>query len=175
MSPWPDALTNSLHTRTHTHAAFTHTHSLHTHTHRHTHAFTHHTPAARAADGSNFSTTYASCRTEPFQSQSPPLPHRSQVAPFDAALPGALPVSVTAARPAYTTPGTNASLTRTASLQTLNKRCVEAGVLVARALKAKINRTSYFDRKHYFYYDLPVRLAHAAWSFARPPQTVAMA
>ena len=34
--------------------------------------------------------------------------------------------------------------------------CVRAGVLTAMALNAKINHVSYFDRKHYFYPDLPV-------------------
>ncbi|XP_070199894.1 glutamyl-tRNA(Gln) amidotransferase subunit B, mitochondrial-like isoform X2 [Littorina saxatilis] len=56
-------------------------------------------------------------------------PINSQVAPFDAALPGTLPV--------------------------LNKDCVEAGVLTALALGCRINQVSKFDRKHYFYADLP--------------------
>ncbi|XP_077295257.1 glutamyl-tRNA(Gln) amidotransferase subunit B, mitochondrial [Arctopsyche grandis] len=51
------------------------------------------------------------------------------VSPFDASIPGTLPV--------------------------LNKRCVEAGVLAALALSCKINPVSSFDRKHYFYADLP--------------------
>jgi hypothetical protein len=33
---------------------------------------------------------------------------------------------------------------------------VEAGVKTALALEANINMTSTFDRKHYFYADLPV-------------------
>ncbi|XP_035825976.1 glutamyl-tRNA(Gln) amidotransferase subunit B, mitochondrial [Aplysia californica] len=53
----------------------------------------------------------------------------SQVSHFDAALPGTLPV--------------------------LNRRCVEAGVLTALALGCDINMVSKFDRKHYFYADLP--------------------
>ncbi|KAK4876724.1 hypothetical protein RN001_009230 [Aquatica leii] len=48
---------------------------------------------------------------------------------FDAATPGTLPV--------------------------LNKRCVEAGVLTALALNCRVNAVSMFDRKHYFYSDLP--------------------
>ncbi|KAF5304422.1 hypothetical protein FQR65_LT07952 [Abscondita terminalis] len=48
---------------------------------------------------------------------------------FDAAIPGTLPV--------------------------LNKRCVEAGVLTALALNCRVNPVSMFDRKHYFYSDLP--------------------
>ncbi|ESO90680.1 hypothetical protein LOTGIDRAFT_233688 [Lottia gigantea] len=56
-------------------------------------------------------------------------PVNSQVSLFDCAIPGTLPV--------------------------LNRRCVEAGVLTALALKCKINNVSKFDRKHYFYADLP--------------------
>ncbi|CAH2089568.1 unnamed protein product [Euphydryas editha] len=48
---------------------------------------------------------------------------------FDAAIPGTLPV--------------------------LNKKCVELGVLTALALSCKVNEVSSFDRKHYFYADLP--------------------
>ncbi|XP_001599476.2 glutamyl-tRNA(Gln) amidotransferase subunit B, mitochondrial [Nasonia vitripennis] len=51
------------------------------------------------------------------------------VAFFDCATPGTLPV--------------------------LNRRCVEAGVLTALALSCKVNEISLFDRKHYFYADLP--------------------
>lgn len=40
--------------------------------------------------------------------------------------------------------------------QVLNRRCVEAGVLTALALDCRLNRVSLFDRKHYFYADLPV-------------------
>ncbi|XP_078600892.1 glutamyl-tRNA(Gln) amidotransferase subunit B, mitochondrial-like [Branchiostoma floridae x Branchiostoma japonicum] len=56
-------------------------------------------------------------------------PPNSLVSPLDASLPGTLPV--------------------------LNRRCVEAGVLTALALNCHINRRSLFDRKHYFYADLP--------------------
>lgn len=42
------------------------------------------------------------------------------------------------------------------TLPVLNKRCVEAAVLTALALNCKINAVSRFDRKHYFYSDLPV-------------------
>ncbi|XP_055679866.1 glutamyl-tRNA(Gln) amidotransferase subunit B, mitochondrial [Lutzomyia longipalpis] len=48
---------------------------------------------------------------------------------FDAAIPGTLPV--------------------------LNEGCVRAGVATALALQCTINRVSMFDRKHYFYADLP--------------------
>lgn len=41
------------------------------------------------------------------------------------------------------------------TLPTLNKKCVEAGVLTALALNCKINPVSWFDRKHYFYADIP--------------------
>eukprot|EP00047_Mylnosiga_fluctuans_P018427 m.70829 g.70829 ORF g.70829 m.70829 type:complete len:511 (-) comp7608_c0_seq3:170-1702(-) len=53
----------------------------------------------------------------------------SQVSFWDAALPGTLPA--------------------------INARCVEAGVKTALALNTTINRVSEFDRKHYFYCDLP--------------------
>lgn len=56
-------------------------------------------------------------------------PVNSNVALFDAAIPGTLPV--------------------------LNKKCVEAGIKTALALSCKINSISMFDRKHYFYADLP--------------------
>uniref|UniRef100_A0A8C2XNP5 Glutamyl-tRNA(Gln) amidotransferase subunit B, mitochondrial n=2 Tax=Cyclopterus lumpus TaxID=8103 RepID=A0A8C2XNP5_CYCLU len=56
-------------------------------------------------------------------------PPNSLVSPFDASLPGTLPV--------------------------LNKRCVEAAVMTALALNCTINKKSLFDRKHYFYADLP--------------------
>ncbi|KAJ8667641.1 hypothetical protein QAD02_009304 [Eretmocerus hayati] len=53
----------------------------------------------------------------------------SCVSLFDCAMPGTLPV--------------------------LNRRCVEAGVLTALALSCRVNETSLFERKHYFYADLP--------------------
>ncbi|XP_068445261.1 LOW QUALITY PROTEIN: glutamyl-tRNA(Gln) amidotransferase subunit B, mitochondrial [Clinocottus analis] len=56
-------------------------------------------------------------------------PPNSLVSAFDASLPGTLPV--------------------------LNKRCVEAAVMTALALNCTINKKSLFDRKHYFYADLP--------------------
>lgn len=57
-------------------------------------------------------------------------PVNNNVSLFDSAIPGTLPV--------------------------LNKRCVEAGVLTALAVNCRINPVSMFDRKHYFYADLPV-------------------
>lgn len=41
-------------------------------------------------------------------------------------------------------------------LQVLNQKCVQAGVLTALALGCDVNLVSKFDRKHYFYADLPV-------------------
>lgn len=37
----------------------------------------------------------------------------------------------------------------------LNRTCVEAGIKTALALECDINPISMFDRKHYFYADLP--------------------
>lgn len=42
--------------------------------------------------------------------------------------------------------------------QVLNKRCVEAAVMTGLALNCTINHKSFFDRKHYFYADLPVSI-----------------
>ncbi|XP_071524686.1 uncharacterized protein GatB isoform X2 [Panulirus ornatus] len=41
------------------------------------------------------------------------------------------------------------------TLPVLNKRCVEAGIKTALAFGATVNKMSQFDRKHYFYPDLP--------------------
>ncbi|XP_054275280.1 glutamyl-tRNA(Gln) amidotransferase subunit B, mitochondrial [Macrosteles quadrilineatus] len=56
-------------------------------------------------------------------------PVNHNVSLFDASIPGTLPV--------------------------LNRRCVEAGVLTALALKSTLSPVSMFDRKHYFYADMP--------------------
>ncbi|XP_006613194.1 glutamyl-tRNA(Gln) amidotransferase subunit B, mitochondrial isoform X2 [Apis dorsata] len=56
-------------------------------------------------------------------------PINSSVSFFDCAIPGTMPV--------------------------LNKKCVEAGILTALALSCEINAVSMFERKHYFYSDLP--------------------
>ncbi|XP_044270966.1 glutamyl-tRNA(Gln) amidotransferase subunit B, mitochondrial [Tribolium madens] len=56
-------------------------------------------------------------------------PTNTNVSLFDCAIPGTLPL--------------------------LNRKCVEYGVLTALALKCRINPVSTFDRKHYFYADIP--------------------
>ncbi|CRL06165.1 CLUMA_CG019123, isoform A [Clunio marinus] len=56
-------------------------------------------------------------------------PINTAVALLDASIPGTLPV--------------------------LNRGCVEAGVKTALALSCNVNKISMFDRKHYFYADLP--------------------
>lgn len=43
----------------------------------------------------------------------------------------------------------------THKLQVLNERCVVAGIQAALALSCTINPVSMFDRKHYFYADMP--------------------
>lgn len=55
------------------------------------------------------------------------------------------------------------------SLQVLNRRCVEAAVMTGLALDCHINRKSLFDRKHYFYADLPV--STLCLSVHRPTQS----
>lgn len=57
-------------------------------------------------------------------------PANSLVSLFDCAIPGTLPV--------------------------LNRSAVEAALLTALALKCEVNLVSEFDRKHYFYADMPV-------------------
>jgi aspartyl-tRNA(Asn)/glutamyl-tRNA(Gln) amidotransferase subunit B len=56
-------------------------------------------------------------------------PPNSEVSFFDTALPGTLPV--------------------------LNRRCVEAAIITGLALNCQIAKRSLFDRKHYFYADMP--------------------
>uniref|UniRef100_A0A5K3EMY4 Glutamyl-tRNA(Gln) amidotransferase subunit B, mitochondrial n=1 Tax=Mesocestoides corti TaxID=53468 RepID=A0A5K3EMY4_MESCO len=56
-------------------------------------------------------------------------PPNTQIAPLDAALPGSMPL--------------------------LNRACVEWAVVAGLALNCRINPTSRFDRKHYFYADSP--------------------
>jgi len=42
-------------------------------------------------------------------------------------------------------------------IQVLNRKCVESGIKTSLALGCRVNEVSMFDRKHYFYADLPVR------------------
>ena len=55
--------------------------------------------------------------------------HNTQVSLVDAAMPGTLPI--------------------------LNYFCIEQAICTGLALSAEINKCSYFDRKNYFYPDLP--------------------
>ena len=57
-------------------------------------------------------------------------PANSLVSHFDCAIPGTLPI--------------------------LNKKSIEAAMLTALALNCEVNLISEFDRKHYFYADMPV-------------------
>lgn len=41
--------------------------------------------------------------------------------------------------------------------QSINEKCVEAAILTALVLKCNLNTVSLFDRKHYFYPDMPVK------------------
>ncbi|OCH94280.1 Glutamyl-tRNA-Gln amidotransferase B subunit [Obba rivulosa] len=71
-------------------------------------------------------------RTKLFSSTLTSDPHdppNTHVSPFDAAFPGTLPH--------------------------LNPKCVELGIRTAIALNSQVQRRSAFDRKHYFYADLP--------------------
>ncbi|XP_075005607.1 glutamyl-tRNA(Gln) amidotransferase subunit B, mitochondrial isoform X5 [Calonectris borealis] len=72
-------------------------------------------------------------------------PPNSLVSFFDASLPGTLPSHQ------------NGSSAVVQKLLTgvLNRRCVEAAVMTGLALNCSINKKSLFDRKHYFYADLP--------------------
>lgn len=69
------------------------------------------------------------------------------VAPFDSALPGTLPVSAVCSERSL-------QLTKP-SLQRLNPRSLRAAISLCLAVGAQVNERSTFDRKHYFYPDLP--------------------
>ena len=49
-------------------------------------------------------------------------------------------------------------------VKAVNQRCVEAGVQTALALNCHVNMESEFDRKHYFYADLPVCFQSTFWN-----------
>ncbi|XP_029412622.1 glutamyl-tRNA(Gln) amidotransferase subunit B, mitochondrial isoform X2 [Nannospalax galili] len=98
-------------------------------------------------------------------------PPNSSVSFFDASLPGTLPSLVT--WPSCFGPmavyhiilGTSSrgsifnswqpGSERERKEEVLNRRCVEAAVMTGLALNCHINKKSLFDRKHYFYADLP--------------------
>ena len=70
----------------------------------------------------------------------------THVSPYDAAFPGTLPVRIHSHE---------ARWTRLTLPQKLNPVCVELGVRTALALGCTVQSRSAFDRKHYFYADLP--------------------
>lgn len=78
------------------------------------------------------------------------LPPNTSLSLLDVALPGTLPVRLIFAAPLCET-------YHVLHFQVLNKSCLEAGVMTALALGMSVNKRSWFDRKHYFYPDLPVR------------------
>lgn len=59
-------------------------------------------------------------------------------------------------------------------VKVLNRRCVEAAVMTGLALNCHINRKSLFDRKHYFYADLPVSMLCDLPSHALSPGQAAV-
>jgi aspartyl-tRNA(Asn)/glutamyl-tRNA(Gln) amidotransferase subunit B len=65
---------------------------------------------------------------------------------FDIGIPGALPI--------------------------LNRKCVEAALISAVTLSARVNRVSYFDRKHYFYPDLPVSFSKIGVQMGRVKRVI---
>ena len=56
--------------------------------------------------------------------------------------------------------------------QILNRRCVEAALISAVTLSARVNRVSYFDRKHYFYPDLPVSFSKIGVQMGRVKRVI---
>lgn len=68
----------------------------------------------------------------------------SQISPVDIALPGALPVRHFLIRWLFI------------YVQVLNYACVAQAIKTSLALNSNINKTSRFDRKHYYYHDLPL-------------------
>ncbi len=94
-------------------------------------------------------------------------PPNSLVSHFDASLPGTLPVCKWIKLHTHTNINLHyvchfiALINSVECLaatfpKVLNRRCVEAAVLTGLALNCTINRKSLFDRKHYFYADMPV-------------------
>lgn len=81
----------------------------------------------------------------------------SQVALLDAAIPGTLPVSINiiAKLPKLQY---NSIIFIIHHFQIINEKCVEAAILTALVLNCNLNSVSLFDRKHYFYPDMPVKL-----------------
>lgn len=72
----------------------------------------------------------------------------THVSPYDAAFPGTLPVS----GQHFLSYGKGFI---TAYAQRINSTCIKLAIRTAIALESDIQRRSTFDRKHYFYSDLP--------------------
>lgn len=83
----------------------------------------------------------------------------TQVALFDASIPGTLPVRPPPFRRCrFPSHSYHKILIKnvTSSFKVLNQWCVEQAVRTGAALKGSPQVTSRFDRKHYFYHDLPL-------------------
>jgi Asp-tRNA(Asn)/Glu-tRNA(Gln) amidotransferase B subunit len=75
---------------------------------------------------------------------------------LDAGLPGTLPVCNDSGQAASFGISDTRSRANKDFPQVLNQRCVDAAVLTGLAINGTINLRSTFDRKHYFYCDLPL-------------------
>ena len=98
-------------------------------------------------------------------------PPNSLVSFFDGSLPGTLPVGGFQTKITYCLIPflSDQQVMSPCVPQVLNRRCVEAAVMTGLALNCTINRKSLFDRKHYFYADLPVSFPLPVLISLQPP------